>query len=355
MLPYYLLILIPLIIYLTGYYNGKRWDKQCIVSFFIILILMLALRGLSCGRDLKMYLYFYEKMSSYSIIQAINYSQKGEILYFLFNKLASMVGCSFQLFLFIIAVISLLPIMLFYSKKSKNGLLTIALFLTVAPFPMFFSGMRQSIAMGLTILSFKFIEEKKPIKYIICILAITLFHKSASIALLFYPIYHAKITKNWLYVIISSFILVYIFKQQIFLFFLNFSDPIYKESYGVVSTTGQYSILLLLVIFVVYSIILPNKNKIDKELNGFRNLLLLSTLIQLFVPINMSIMRLNYYSLLFVPVLISKVPYAGEKKNNRLLQLSVIVMIVFFLTYFIYNGYTGNNSLDIFPYIPYWR
>ncbi len=354
MIPYYILLIIPALLYIFGRFINKKWNKQCIILFFIILLVILSLRGIECGRDLKMYSYFFDIMKGYSFEEVISYSKKGEIFFFILNKIVILLGGNFQLFLCVVALISIIPIALFYSKKSENALLTIALFLTVAPFPMFFSGLRQVIAMGLVVMAFKFIEEKKPIQYIISILIIMLFHISAIIALLFYPIYHSKISKNWLIIIIPLFVLVYLFKEQIFMFFLGFGNKIYQETYGTITSTGQYATLLLLIIFDIYCFIIPDKSKINQEYIGLRNLLLFSTLIQLFVPINMNIMRLNYYSLLFVPILIPKTVNIGSKSFRKVIQVSVVVMILFFSSYFIYNGYNGNNNLDIFPYSTYW-
>ena len=354
MLPYYILVIIPTVVYLLGIYKGKKLNKQCIYLFFLILLLILSLRGITCGRDLKMYSYFFELMKGFSFNQVFSYSKKGEVLFFVLNKLISLIGGNFQFFLFVVAIISTIPIAIFYRKKTDNAILTIALFLTVAPFPMFFSGLRQAIAMGLVLLAFKYIEEKKLLKYIICILVISLFHISAIIALLFYPAYHSKIKKNWLLIIIPFFIITYIFKEQIFMFFLEFGNSIYQETYGRITSTGQYSILVLLVLFDIYCFVLPDKELLTKEFIGLRNILLLSTLIQLFVPINMNVMRLNYYSLLIIPILIPKVACVCSKSFKKLLQISFVVMIIFFMTYFIYNGYTGNNNLDIFPYTTFW-
>ena len=213
---------------------------------------------------------FFDLMKDFPIGEVISYSKKGELLFFVLNKIISLIGGNYQFFLFVVALISLVPIAIIYSKKTDNALLTIALFLTVAPFPMFFSGLRQAIAMGLIILAFKYVEEKKPIKYILCIMIIMLFHISAVVALLFYPVYHIKIKKNWLIIIIPVFILTYIFKEQIFMYFLGFSNKIYQETYGTVSSTGQYSILVLLILFDLYSFVLPDKNKIDKEIRKWK-------------------------------------------------------------------------------------
>ncbi len=355
MLPYYILILVPTIIYLIGMLRGKKLNKICISMFFIILIVLLSLRSIECGTDLKMYSGFFRVFSNSSLDKVLNFSKKGEKLYYILNKIISMIGGNFQFFLFIVALMSIIPIAVLYYKKSENGILTIALFMVVAPFSMFFSGLRQSIAMGIIIFAFKYIQDKKVIKYIICVIIAMYFHKSAMFCLIFYPVYHAKITKKWLYIIIPTMIITYVFNKQIFSFLLHIYNPIYEDNYGFVTSTGQYSILILLILFIIYCFVFPDKNKINKEFMGLRNMLILSTMFQLFVPINPIVMRMNYYTLLFVPILIPKVINIGYKKDYGILQLSVIIMSIFFFVYFIYNGYTGNDVLNIFPYIPYWR
>ena len=355
MLAYYILIIIPLVIYFLGCYKGKKWDNQCLFVFFSILLFLLAVRNVTCGVDTKMYSNFFNVLSDYSIKQIMDFSIKGEFLYFILNRLVAYLGGNFQFFLFITAIISIVPIAVLYLKKSNNAPLTIALFLTVAPFTMFFSGLRQATAMGIVVLLFPLIEKKKPIGYIIGIIIASYFHKSASVALILYPIYHAKITKNWLYIIVPAYLLIYIYNKQIFTYLLGFYNSIYEETYGYTSSTGQFSILVLLILFNIYCFIFPDNNKMDKEYIGLRNLLLLATLFQLFVPINPIVMRMNYYTLLFIPLLIPKVAPISHKNNIALLRLSEIIMVAFFMAYFIYQGYAGHDVLNIYPYIPFWR
>lgn len=355
MLPYYILIFIPILIYLLGKIKRKNGDKLSLIAFFTILILMLSLRSINCGIDLKMYSGFYKIFAMSSFEKAVSVAGKGEILYYFLNKFVSLLGGDFQFFLFIVALLSITPIAVYYYKESENGLLTIALFLIVAPFSMFFSGLRQAIAMGIIIFAFRFIKNKKIVKYIVCVVIAMYFHKSASICLLLYPIYHAKITKNWLYIIFPIMLCIFIFNKQIFTFVLHYYNPIYEDSYGGVTSTGEYAILILLILFIIYCFIFPDKNKINEDFIGLRNFLIFSTIIQLFVPINYIVMRMNYYSLLFIPVLISKVSNIGYEKNKNIIKLSVIVMTTFFIIYFFYNGYKGDDILQIFPYIPFWK
>lgn len=352
MLPYYMLVFIPLIIYLFGAIKEKKLNKLCLSIFFIILIALLALRSIKCGIDLKNYLYYYKAMNNLSFERIFSYSDKGEPLYFILNKIIILMGGDFQIFLFIVALISIIPIAIYYCEKSENAPLTIALFLTVAPFTMFFSGLRQSIAMGIIVFAFRYVENKKILKYIICIIIATLFHRSALYCLVLYPIYYAKITKNWLYVIVPSMIMIFIFNKQIFTYTFQLLNPIFD---GNIESTGAYSILILLVLFAIYCFVFPNKKKVDEEFMGLRNILLLAIVIQCFAPIHATVMRINYYYLLFIPILITKVKNIAYDKNIKIVNSSVMIMVIFFISYFFYTGYNGNDILNIYPYIPFWK
>ena len=354
MLLYYILIIIPTLIYLIRRLKGYKNDCICIIVFFLMLIILLSLRDISCGTDLKMYYYYFDLFSHSSFEAAESLVIKGEYLYYFLNKFITIIGGNYQLFLSVVAIISITPIAVLYYRKSSNGLLTIALFLIVAPFSMFFSGLRQAIAMGIIAYAFKYVQSKKLFNYVFFVLIAMFFHKSAIICLLLYPIYHAKITKNWMYIIAPLMIVNYCFNEQIFTFLLSNYNSIYDEMYGDVISTGQYAILILLVLFSIYCFVFPDSKKINQEFIGYRNILLLSVLLQSFVPINYIVMRLNYYFLIFVPLLIPMVEKVGYDIHKKILKLSVMIMIIFFFSYFIYNGYNGDDVLNIFPYIPYW-
>ena len=351
MVPYYLLLFIPFLIYIIGVFKGKKLDKVIIIIFFSLLIILLSVRNIKVGIDLKNYKYLFESISKFNFDYLVSYSKKGEFLYVYLNKIVFLLGLNFQWFLFIVAIISIMPIMLYYYKKSDNAILTIVLFLTVAPFTMFFSGLRQSIAMGLFIFSYRYVEDKKIVKFIICIVIASFFHKSALFCLVLYPLYHSNISKKWLYAVLPVMVIIFIFNKQIFSAILSFTT-LYD---GKIESTGAYSMLIVLILFLVYCLSFPDKNKIDDEINGLRNILLLSIIIQSFAPIHFTVMRLNYYYLLFIPILITKVKAISKSENIVINNFIQFAMICFFAFYFYYNGYYGKDALSIFPYVPFWR
>ena len=93
----------------------------------------------------------------------------------------------------------------------------------------------------------------------------------------------------------------------------------------------------------------------DKEVLGLRNVMVLATCIQFFASLNTVAMRVNYYFIPLIPLLISKVYYRANEENKKVVTAANIIMIVFFFGYFFYTAYTGSDILQIFPYKAFWQ
>ena len=93
----------------------------------------------------------------------------------------------------------------------------------------------------------------------------------------------------------------------------------------------------------------------DDDTVALRNLLLLSIVIQCFAPIHHLSMRLNYYFLIFVPILVPRIANRSKKELKIVSNVSVIVLIAYFSYYFINMVVRDNDPLNIIPYIPFWK
>ena len=356
MFPYFLLIGIPivysLIVNLINIEKRKR-QKGIIISFFVSWIILLSLRDKSVGADITNYLIHFQKVTktSWGNLFEINEMEYG---YQILCKLISYLTSNSQVFLFIIAILSLLPICYLFCREAKNALLAITLFITYL-FTMYFSGLRQVLAMSCFVPAYYFTKEKKFFKFLLMVFLATTFHSSSFIICLFYPIYHFKLTKIRALFVTLIVLIIFVFNEQIFSFLVRSMGGRYEERYGIITTTGAYRMQLLIFIFLIYAFIVPQKNKLDKDTVGLRNVLILSFVLQSFAAINPVAMRMNYYFLIFLPILIAKIPTLCREKDKKIADFSIFVMITFFIFYFFYVAYTGIDMLQIFPYIPFWE
>ena len=342
--------MLPLIVWSNGN-DGKSQirRKRSLDLFFLILLLLLALRATTVGRDLVAYETFFETISDLPMNDLIDLDM--EIGYALLNKLISLFTNDFQWVIAIVAAISVIPMWMVYRRESEDAYLSIIVFLIMPVFAMMFSGLRQSIAFSIGFIAFNWVQKKKPLRFLLTVAIAFLFHKSALILLILYPLYYAKITKKWLFVVIPAMGVVFVFNKPIFAFLQDLISDLYStEAQG----NSAYTTLILFILFAVFAFVVMDEGKLKTDEFGLRNILLLAIVIQMFVPLHTLAMRLNYYFIVFVPLLVAK---AIKKRSQRFNQIAVVakyLMTVVFVGYFWYNLIT-RNTLDISPYLFFWE
>ena len=358
MIPYFLLIVLPLIVrVISKKYRITSGHKQLYETrtaaldvFMFLFFLLLALRGLNCGNDTRQYWNLFNRYNASSLVDLVQ-SGSHELGYKLLNKLIGTTTGSYQVFLFTTAMLCVWPVWYFYKQASENQLLTIALFLTVAPFVMYFSGIRQAIAMSLGVPAWYATKNKKIGAFILAVVFAMQFHTSAIVLFALYPLYYAKITKTWLWFVIPCMVAVYVLRQQIFTFLFTF---LWKE-YDSITETGAVNVLILLIMFAIYSYVIPDETCLDDDVIAMRNILLLSVVLQIFAMLHPLSMRMNYYFLLFVPILIPKIANRTRVRYSEVAKLSIVVLTIYFIYYFLNNTIRGSDDLNIAPYIPFWE
>ena len=365
MLAYYLLLGIPILFEVVLLFNSSNElnaiteekriesERKIIVVFFIIFFLLLAFRSKDIGTDLDNYEYYFFKAKNMKWSAITDYTD--EPFYMYLNKLVSILGGDFQFFLAIVAFITVLPFAIFYYKESENALLTITIFINVSIFTMFFSGLRQTIAFSIGIIAFYYVKQKKKLKFLILVFVAYMFHNSAFVILSLYPIYHIKITKKSFKLIAPIMAIIFVFKTQVFNFLIKVFGGVFGVENAAAEETGAYTIFILFVLFTIYSFVGISDENMDKSTMGLRNILVVATCLQMFAGVHNLAMRMNYYFIPFIPVIISKITATGENEEEKnTVKIINGVLIVFFLVYFFYNAKTGADILEIFPYKTFW-
>ena len=365
MLPYFLLLLIsivfPLFFYQLGSFNSvddeniliERRNRMTIILFFVGLFILLALRDITVGKDLREYKLIFEKCSRSSLNGLSNMAW--ETGYTIYNKLVSLISKDYRFFLIITALIILVPIYKLYSKEEKYSPLLIVLFINMPCFLMIFSGLRQAMAFSVGILAYMAIENKKYLLSVLLVLLAINFHFSAFVLILLYPAFFLEIKAKHLLGIVPVLLGVYIFRVPILTFIINLMPKRYMEFYGKIELTGAVGMMILFLIFSVFSFVVLDEEIMSKRDYFMRNILLIATVIQLFVPIHELIQRASYYFLIFVPVSILSIVQAPKKRWKNVSDTAVIVMGCFFTLYFFYTAFfSTDNLLDVFPYKFFW-
>lgn len=359
MFAYYLLVGAPLLMALLMYslkytYRLDRmpYQKEVIRVFFLIYFLLLAFRAESVGADTWNYLSKFRDAQDSTWTEHV-FSRTSEHGYAFLTKLVAAVTDSEQLFLTVVALITVYPLAKLYMEQSESPILTISLYLVLPMFQMLFSGLRQAIAMAFVPMAYRYVRERKRFGFFAVILIASLFHSSAWLMLALYPVYHARIQRKALIWLAPLLVAVVVFRAQIYLLLFSVMNYLFYAEYAVVEETGASSMLILFAVILVFSYLFLGKT--DEETSGQRNILILSVVVQSFAMVNRGVMRANYYYLLFLPLLLPKVIRRIPYKNKWFAELAEVACCAYFFFTFFRKALSGVDSLQIFPYVPFWN
>lgn len=353
MLPFVILLTVPIVfqhmpIKRVSY---EQRNRLLLFFFFAFLTFLVMFRHESVGNDTRNYIYYFSNFSEMNLTEiGMNSVEFG---YSYFNKIVSLFSKEPQFFLSISAIVVTIMIYPTYKRLCVDSSLTIVLFCLLSTFVMMFSGIRQMIAIGIGFIAYEFTRRKKIVLFLLAVLVALSFHTSAFMLAFMYPLYYAKVTKKWLIAVVPILSAILLFNNHIFAFLTLIIEQ-YTRFEGKISSTGAYSMLFLLIIFTLFAFIVPDESKMDKETIGLRNFLLLSLVIQMFAPLHNLAMRMNYYYIIFIPLLLPKII---EYKRGKWKQVAVVgryIMVIFFFVYFFINAYIGSN-LHVFPYHFFWE
>lgn len=354
MVPFIILLTVPIVLspfVKDTIINRVRLNKLPLFFFFVFLTTLVMLRHRNVGNDTGNYIYYFQLFSHMSWNQLGKHSL--EFGFKVINKVLSLISKDPQFYLAVTGLAVSAMLYPTYRRLCVDPPLTIVLFCTMSTFSMMFSGIRQMLAIGIGFIAYAFTRRKKPVRFLLCVAAAMSMHTSAFMLLFMYPLYHARITKKWAFYFVPVLVVAFVFNRQIFGVLGAFLQSYTK--YDVIQTaTGAYSMLILFLLLALFSYVIPDESLLDEETIGLRNFLLLSLVLQMFVPLNHLAMRMNYYYIIFIPLLIPRIIQRSSVRYRSVAAAARNIMVVFFLVYFFVHAKPGSN-LHTIPYHFYWE
>lgn len=203
----FLAIIVVFLVFIGSYYScfGKnnRYEKSLSIILGSLLILFAGVR--TRGWDYELYKSIYEASPVLSDLNLFSYSWQ-EPSYRIIQSIAKSIYLNYNIFLFIIALITMIFLLKSYSKKSGAPLLFLSLYFYFYFYRNMYGQIRQALAIAIVLFSIKYINKTKI--FLFWIFLASTFHKSALIALLIVLLKKKKIRKKK--VVLISWIAFYI-------------------------------------------------------------------------------------------------------------------------------------------------
>lgn len=345
-------------------------------AVFAVLLIVVGLRDYSMGVMDTEYIYVpkLERYSSYTLEQVYNAQKSKDVVFWLVGKiLLNIFGGNIHAVIFVWAIPFLVALCWMVKKYSVMPWFSFILFLGLGYLGMTFYLLRQVIALAFVIISFKFVLEKKPILFVIMVCLASLFHQTALVFLIAYPLSKIKFSyKN--YLAILAFIFIGIVAQNTIVgSIFNILDSVLSDStryttYLTKETSlNSFGFAIQILVLVVARILCNSSdggagilvirmhngifvNEEDNvKLNLMMNLATVSVCFMSLTGILGEFWRVSCYFGIFMILLL---PEAVE--NSRLVKqkdLLVLAMALIFILYFLI--FRINTSYYV-PYKFFW-
>lgn len=354
------IILISFLAFINSFIRQRNKNKIFVVVVTLIMLGISGLRHMSVGTDLIAYYRQFVSISYMNSLAEVFTSQKN-FGYALLNMVfINIFGVKYQLFLFIIATISMISLGITIYRYSSAPYISFLLYMALGFYDFTFSGLKQTLALAFVLLSYKYICDRKPIKFTLMVALGATFHLSAFIFLPAYYIAHKKWSAGYACILILSYITMLVFRGQVAIFLAE----MYKESgvsFSAEKFIGGKAIIILLLIVMG---LVMNRTNINKDKNNMAlfNIMLISFAIQTLSIYSHNFTRLNFYyfqfAILYVPKMIENYKASAPKlSSNRVSEKIIMKVVLIVLTILYYLRWINNEIAPhgILPYKMFWQ
>lgn len=250
--------------------NGRLFDvKKYLYLCCFELILLAGFRGYTVGADTATYLsaldYYGSLPASELMTAELVYPYRYEIGYFTLTKLSVLFGLGKTPFLFLVAALIYIPTFVTIKKYSPMPYISILCYFALGFFSYSLGIFRQMIAISILFCGWKYIEERRLVKYMLLVGMAMTFHTTAAAGVILYFLYGM----NWRRVAIWLLpieIFVLLFGRQIALLLVKLFSRYTTYVGGRFDIQGgTYLMLVLLNIVLVASILVQDEKREKNE------------------------------------------------------------------------------------------
>lgn len=261
-----LIYILLLAVIILGFLLTKKNNWVSLQMYFVLvcigMILIVGLRSISLGIVDTEFIYvprikqYFAEGFSYIFLK-----QKKDVTFYIMTKFFSTIYQNENFVLFIIGIPYLISVTRLIKKYSKIPWLSFVLFLGLQYFMLSFFLLRQVVAMAFTIIAFDFIDQKKPIKFVLCVLIASLFHQTALIFLLAYPITKLKPGKKQWIIVAAGFAASLALRSSVMSWIFTILSIIIEDTSRYTqyltreSSLGYTGFLIQLLVFIFVSIL----------------------------------------------------------------------------------------------------
>ena len=324
--------------------EGIGQYKHGLIISFILIFLFLALRY-NYGSDYGTYFYFFKEVATNNIYSVYRDSRL-EVGWIILNFIFKPIG-----FFGMIAALACFNSVIYYRfiKKfvyPKYYWFAVYIYTLTPAFLLVHStAMRQSIAISIFLFSLDFLLKKHAIRYLLCICLASLFHYSAIILLLLYPLFAINFKVNTISNVFAFFffVLMYLFGNSV-LPYINIFITTYFTQYDKFQVSSDIKTGLgVLYSFISLLIVMNTKTFQDKDNKIIFSIAILSFIL---IPLNLLIIGTGRVNMYLTPVTIIVYPTLLLSLKKPIYKY-LFVFFTLFVTAYLFSQFFDSDNWTV--------
>lgn len=231
--------------FMMGRLRSKRSQHRYLVCAGVVTALIMGLRGDNYTRvyDLRVYMQYYEAIAQ-SNWNTIFFVSDFEYGFAVLCKLLSYLSSSGQTIILFESILCVYSICHLIERNTENVFEAFFFFVTLGTMGFMLSGIRQSIAIAICLLSIDMIQQKKPIWFYLMVAIAYTIHQSALIFAIAYFATRSKFLQKHKWSVIPLIMLMMVFARELIALGISMSDSSLVAGEPLLSLNGIVPVAL---------------------------------------------------------------------------------------------------------------
>ena len=323
-------------------------EKIVIVVMAIMFVCVLGFESELSNGDMQQYQNTYQL---YQIQNPPKLDGKKDYVFQVLCYVFSKTGLNFYFWHAFIGAFFISVVCVFVKKYSSNVYISFIVFIALGHFSFSLSALRQMLAIAFIIISFNYIEQKKLVKFLALVVVASLFHSTAIVFIIAYPLYMVRMKVKTIAAMVLGMLVIARYIGPIFEFVLPRigAHELYYD-YLESDTTLSFSGLIIAFGVLIFAVVCLKGDK-ESKYQGLCNFAVVSCFFRLLSTFAFAEMfRLSLYFSVFDTILIAEACTCG-RKNKTTVFIKTIIVTILLVFYFMISPTSNVTDYKSFLFI----
>lgn len=325
-------------------------EKLALLAMFGMFSLIFAFESVYSNGDMEAYRDSYLSLKELTNETYLDYIlDNKDPFFYMLSFFLSKLGLGFYMWHALIGLFYSYALYVLLKRYSPNIYISFIVFITLGNLGFALSALRQMIAIAFVMFAFKYVEERKLIKFVVVTLVACLFHSTAMIFFIAYPLYKIRLKVKTLVAMAVAMIMLVPVSRTIIAFILPRigAHELYYE-YLQSDTTLSISGTIISVCILVFCVVFLIKNKNTARYQGLCNFAMVSIFFKLLSVVFFAEMfRVSLYFSIFDTIMIAEACSCSDKKDKTLIRIKTLLATLAILAYYFISPNVNIVNYDM--------